>query len=107
MAANWQDTIQEAAQKTAQAINDATEMEVTTNFKDQKAGLDAAPILKLYTKMQLDGDSQTDVPVEVTPAGATVNSQFYDIHLANVESSREYRASMMKALLEAVQSAMH
>lgn len=106
MAANWQETIQEAAQKTAKAINDASELEVTTTFKDEKAGLDTAPILKIVTKMQLDGDSQTDVPVQVTPAGATVNSQFYDIHLANVEASRDYRASMIKALLEAVQSAM-
>lgn len=106
MAENWQQTIQEAAQKTAKAINDATELEVTTNFRTINAAEGAAAALTLVTKMQLDGDSQSDVPIDISPAGAQVASQLYDIHLANVEASREYRASMMQALLSALQSAI-
>src|SRR5215213_2254564 len=104
MAQNWQQTIQEAAQKAADALNDASELEVTTNFRTVNAAEGTPPAIVLVTKMKLDGDSVSDVPVEISPTGVQVASQLYDIHLANVEAGREYRASMFQALLSAVQS---
>jgi hypothetical protein len=105
MAQDWETTIREAAQKTAAALNDAAELNVKTTFKSPAApGGAQAPVIELNTVIKLDGDSDNEVPVEISPTGIQVAASLFDIHLRNVEAAREYRASMLQALLTALQS---
>jgi hypothetical protein len=107
MATDLETSVRNAAQKFAKALEDATELEIQTYYVevgDQGAvdfDKDRRPIAR--TVIQLDGDTEVIIPMTRAATGALERDEaLLDLHLRNVASAVEYRASLLDALLSAV-----
>jgi len=105
MANELQASLKSAAEKVAQYINDAATMTVETRYveigADGSANFDQAkPAARSVIK--LDGDSETIVPVRASAkkGAPEVDAALYELHQRNVNAAIEYRASILKALLD-------
>lgn len=113
MAANqWDDAVQainDAVGKVAKAIGDAAEVEVNTQFVlvAEDGSVDftqAKPIAQ--TKIKLDGDYDDIIPVRagVGDEGSRVDDALYSLHQDNVSKALKYRADLVTAFMNALQS---
>ena len=111
MAANqWDDAVQainDAVGKVAKAIGDAAEVEVNTQFvlvaEDGSADFtQAKPIAQ--TKIKLDGDYDDIIPMRAGDDGPQVDNALYSLHQDNVSKALQYRADLVTAFMNALQS---
>ncbi len=109
MANELQNSLKSAAEKVAQYINDAATLTVETRTielgADGGANFDQArPVARSVIK--LDGDSATIVPMRMSPRRGEqeVDTALYELHQRNVSAAIEYRASILKALLDTLRS---
>ncbi|MGB8647497.1 MAG: hypothetical protein WCF84_19850, partial [Anaerolineae bacterium] len=58
-----------------------------------------------FTRISLDGDCETVVPVRQTPNGTQVEDAIFSLHKENVQNATAYRAQMLAALVGALRSA--
>lgn len=106
MATSLQTSLKNAAAKIAQYVEDASEMQVITNYVEVGAD-DGAPRLAAKTVVRLDGDSENSVPVQPGADGnLAVDEELYAVHQENVDAAIEYRARMLGALLATFRSAL-
>jgi hypothetical protein len=106
MAESWEISVKNAAQKLADALQDAATLTVKTEYVEAAApgGAPSTPIT-LTTVIKLDADSTNSVPVtRVEGVGVQVNTDLYNIHASNVQAATEYRLRVLNALLEAVKT---
>jgi hypothetical protein len=105
MASAWEQSVQDAAQKLADAIRNAAELRIDTIFTEPAtANQPQKDLLTLSSTFQPDGDSSNQVPVQVTPAGVVADPALYQIHLQNVNAAIAYRKELLSSLLSALQS---
>ncbi|MBI4675276.1 MAG: hypothetical protein HY741_26840 [Chloroflexi bacterium] len=106
MAENWEVSVKSAAQKIADALQDAATLTVITDYV--QAATSSSPqttLLKLETVIKLDQDSINTVPVtQVQGVGLQVNAELHQIHTQNVRAASEYRIQMFNALLDAIKT---
>jgi hypothetical protein len=104
MPSDLETNIRSALEKLSKALADASELTVSTYFKDmsQNQTQDLSnPELAAQTKIELDGDQTAIVPVTRGESGDIVlQNALLDFHLRNVQSAVAYRASILNALLE-------
>jgi hypothetical protein len=107
MATELENSIRAAAEKVAQYIQDAAEMEVKTFYVLVSAA--ALPDMErerpgAYTIVKLDGDSKTVVPMrEAREGGLEVDGPLFAIHERNVNTATEYRARVLNSLVGLLQ----
>ncbi|MCG3141019.1 MAG: hypothetical protein HDKAJFGB_02183 [Anaerolineae bacterium] len=106
MAEQWEVSVKNAAQKLADALQDAATLTVKTEYVEAAtAGGAASTPLSLTTEIHLDADSLNSVPVtRVEGVGLQVNQDLYQIHASNVQAAMDYRLRVLNALLDAVQT---
>ena len=121
MANQWEATLKDAIKKLADAVADATQLEVTTQFVEPDAnGLvvtkttasgkqqttPGKAVVSAYTRMnRIDADYSDIVPVKKMPDGSyQVASEIHDIHKANVADARDYVADLVSSVMQAIQS---
>jgi hypothetical protein len=123
MAREWEKTLSEAYKKLADAVADATRLEVVTRYvavddqdgtvvtAGQVAGsapkLEPKPaVMEAYTRRDLvDGDYMEVVPVQKLQNGKyEIHTELYELHKANTEAARAYVAGLVETLMSAVES---
>jgi hypothetical protein len=123
MAREWEKTLSEAYKKLADAVADATRLEVVTRYVavDDQDGtvvtagqvVGSAPkmepkpaVMEAYTRIDLvDGDYMEVVPVQKLPNGKyEIHTELYELHKANTEAARAYVAGLVETLMSAVES---
>jgi hypothetical protein len=121
MANQWETIIGSAVKRLAEAVADATQLEITTHFVEPDANgvvvtkttrddgsrqtTVGTAVVSAYTRIDLvDGDYLDVVPVKKTDGGYTVATEIHDIHKSNVADAREYVADLVSTLMQAVQS---
>ena len=123
MAREWEKTLSDAYKKLADAVADATRLEVVTRYvavDDQNPtvvtpgqGAGSGPkmepkpaVMEAYTRIDLvDGDYLDVVPVQKAQNGKyEIHTELYELHKANTEAARAYVASLVEALMSAVES---
>lgn len=107
MANEWEDSIKAAAQKFADALKNASQLNVTTNYVEVTGGGAEAPggvKLAATTVIEIDGDNNTTVPIQTTAGGIAINEVLWDIHERNVNAAIAYRAQLLNSLLTAIQT---
>lgn len=106
MAEQWEVSVKSAAQKIADALQDAATLTVVTDYV--QAATSSTPqttLLKLETVIKLDQDSVNTVPVtQVSGVGLQVDAELHRIHTENVRAASEFRIQMFNALLDAVKT---
>lgn len=106
MAESWETSIKAAAQKLAEALQDAATLTVKTDFIEPAAagGAQTTPI-GLVTTIKLDADSENAVPItRVEGVGLQVNQSLFQIHESNVKAAMDYRIQVLTALLDTIKS---
>jgi hypothetical protein len=110
MATDLETTVRNAAQKFAQALADASELTVQTEYVEIGDGgavdfeQGRRPIGR--TVIKLDGDTEMIIPVQRTQAGALErDAALLELHLSNVSSATKYRTDLLEALLSIVRQA--
>ena len=115
--AELEDTVRDAALKFAEALRDASELNVQTIFvqtenhgelKFNDSGMTefdyALPIARIARSIiKIDGDSEMIIPMKVTDAGLERDEALLDLHTQNVSSAIEYRKNLLEALLSVIQ----
>jgi hypothetical protein len=105
--ADLESTIRSAAQKFAQQLKDAGELQVETRFvligDDGSVTFDRGKRPIARTVISIDGDTELIIPMRQTATGALERDEtLLDLHMKNVSSAIEYRASLLEALLSVV-----
>ncbi|HEX6385237.1 MAG TPA: hypothetical protein VF177_11250 [Anaerolineae bacterium] len=106
MATDLETSVRNAAQKLANALEQASMLTVETKWVevgDQGAVNwdDARPVSR--TIIKLDGDTDLTIPMTRSEAGALERDvDLLELHMRNVTSAIEYRASLLDALLTAI-----
>jgi len=103
MVSELETALKNAAAVVAQYVKDVATMTVETKFVE--VGPDnlvdfaqAHPVAR--TIIKLDGDSESVVPMRRNEAGAPeVDAALFELHQQNVNTTIEYRARMLNALL--------
>ena len=120
MANQWEATLGAALKKLADAVAEATKLEITTHFVEPNAdGLVVVKataagkvettvgkaVVSAYTRINLvDGDYLDVVPVVQKGDTYEVISEIHEIHKANVADARDYVADLVNSVMEVVQS---
>ena len=100
MATELREAIKKAAEQVAKYVEDVASMKVDTKYVEVGGAasfMDAK--LGASTLVQLDGDSETVVPMQKGDVKLEVDSGLYEVHQQNVQAAIDYRAKMMSALL--------
>ncbi|HSH02513.1 MAG TPA: hypothetical protein VLL52_08345 [Anaerolineae bacterium] len=108
MAQELEQSLKKAAEKVAQYVSDVSELTVKTNYviiSEDGSGDFDNPKLAAQTTINLDGDSETTVPMrKATDAngGETleIDMPLFALHESNVETAITYRAEMLASLLD-------
>ena len=107
MATDLETTVRNAAQKFAQALADASELTVQTEYVEVGDGgavdfeQDRRPIAR--TVIKLDGDTEVIIPMTRTETGALErDAALLELHLSNVRSATDYRTDLLGVLLSIV-----
>lgn len=106
MAENWEVSVKAAAQKLADALQDATTLNVITEYVvPATVGAQQEAPVRLETTIKLDQDSTNQVAARRLADGTiTVDMPLYDIHEKNVKAAIDYRERVLAALLDAVKA---
>jgi hypothetical protein len=109
MASEIEVSIKRAAEHVATYVKDVARLKVTTNYTE--IGTDGSigqPRLAAETEINLDGDSQTTVPMRRSADSQEleVDTVLFDIHEENVEAAIEYRTRMIDALLSILKTSI-
>ena len=100
--------IRDTLQKLADALVDATGLEVTTRIKiydpNNPTAAAQGPVQVASTKIQFDGDRELEVPVFYDTGEMTIIQSVYELHERNVKESLEYRRSVLQLLSEFVKA---
>jgi hypothetical protein len=110
MPGEFENTLKSASAKIAAYVDDAGSMTVVTQYVQVAPTGEtdfgtAKPVAR--TIVRLDGDSETIIPVRETETDSgrfEVDATLLDIHERNVAAATEYRASILRALIEALPS---
>jgi hypothetical protein len=103
MPSELENNIRAAAQKLAQALADASELNVKTNYVeiDPKNPTDLTnALLVAETVIKLDGDQEMTVPMRRGESGGLeLDESLLAIHQQNVANAIEYRSKSIETLL--------
>lgn len=107
MANELQTLVQNTLQRMAKALEDAIELRVETRCmvvdgRDEGSPAEDRGQLLARTVLGLDGDMDVLVPVTRDSAGkVTQNEEMFSLHQRNVQQALDYRAELLKMLLDA------
>jgi hypothetical protein len=108
MASELENSVKKAAEQIVKYVEDAATLKVRTRYVEISAetGASAQPKPAAYTEIKLDGDADTVIPVrkDETTSELEVDIALFDIHERNVQTAIEYRARMLDALIEVLQT---
>lgn len=100
--------IREALQKLADALSDASGLDVVTSIQILDANDPSAavqgPIKVARTDIKIDGDRELLVPVLFDTGELRIPQAIYELHEANVKESLEYRRDMLQLLADYIKS---
>ncbi len=108
MANEFENSLKEAAAKVADYVKNVSELKVTTRWVtlDADGAADFAQAKPAaFTRIALDGDCETIIPVRQTPNGAQVEDAVFALHKDNVANATAYRAQILGALMSALRTA--
>lgn len=109
MATDLETTVRSAAQKLANALEDASELVVETEWVEvgddgAVSWDDARPLSK--TVITLGGDTKLTIPMTRTESGVLQrDAELLEIHMRNVQAAIEYRNGLLASLLKTVREA--
>ncbi len=104
MASEIENALKDVANKVAQYVKDAAEMNVETKSVEVGGNVDFSQAKAVArTIIKLDGDCEAVIPLTAGAAGTTVDTALFDVHQRNVTVAIEYRARLLNALLGALQ----
>ena len=107
MANELQTMVQNTLQRMAKALEDAIELRVETRCmvldgRHEGPQSEERSQLLARTVLGLDGDMEVLVPVTRDSAGqVTQNEEMFALHQRNVQQALDYRADLLKLLLDA------
>jgi hypothetical protein len=107
MASEYQQAMRDIAKKVVQYVDDVSSMTVETKYVlvGESGELDfdsAKPAAR--TIIRLDGDNETIVPTRLGDNGTReIDFGIFELHQGNVDTAIEYRAEVLRSLLEMVQ----
>lgn len=108
MADELQAMVRNTLQRMAKALEDAIELRVETRCmvldgRDEGLPIEDRGQLMARTVLGLDGDMDVLVPVTRDSAGkVTQDEEMFSLHQRNVQQALDYRADLLKMLLDAV-----
>lgn len=107
MATDFATSLKNAAAAVAKYVEDAAEMEVVTKYVEIGADLspdfDAQAKVVARSKIKLDADSETIIPMRKGASGAPeVDTSLFEIHQQNVQTAIEYRARLLNSMLSPI-----
>jgi len=109
MATELENSVRNAAQKLATALENASELVVETQWVEvgDDGALDwedARPLSK--TVVTLGGDTTLTIPMTRSESGALQrDADLLELHMRNVQSAIDYRNGLLQALLSIVREA--
>ncbi len=108
MPSELEQSVKRAAEHIVKYVEDAATLKVQTRYVEISAdtGASAKPKPAAYTEIKLDGDADTVIPVRKAENSSEleVDTSLFDIHERNVQTAIEYRARMLDALIEVLQT---
>lgn len=108
MASDLENSIRMAAETVAKYVADVASMSVETKYVEIGANGDvdfsqAKPVAR--TLIRLDGDSDEIIPLRQAENGRfEADADLMDIHRSNVQTTIDYRARLLDALLDVLRS---
>lgn len=100
--------IREALQKLADALSDASGLDVVTSIQildpNDPTAKALGPIEVARTDIKIDGDRNLLVPVLFDTGDLRVPQAVYELHESNVKESLEYRRDMLQMLADYIKS---
>ena len=108
MANEIEDAIRKASARLSALVDDAADLTVTTKYVEVDQGGaanfdEAKPIAQ--TVIKIDGDTDAILPMRRGTGGALeIDTALLDLHQRNVTAGIDYRARIVSALLQGLQS---
>ena len=104
MPSELENSIRSAAEKVAQYIADASNLEVTTSYVQIGANAIAVDFSQAQpaasTLIKLDGDCKSIIPMRTSNDGTfEIDRSLFEIHERNVASAIDYRSRILNSVL--------